>query len=194
MSTEVAPYVEALGQLHRVLCPRQVLGVRAALLAGRTLGLPFPQADKRAIAVVEIDGCFADGVMVVSGCSVGHGTLRVLDYGKIAATIVDTYAQRAVRIWPRPGIRLTACAHAPSASSRWHAQRDGYARMPDAELLSVEYVAVRGALARLAERHDGRAICARCGEEVFNRRQVLVEGEELCRACAATGDGEQDAG
>src|SRR5262245_45403268 len=100
--TAVAPYVDALARLHRVLCPRQVLGVRSALLAGRLLDVPFPQSDKRVIAFSEIDGCYSDGLLVASGCSVGHRTLRVIDLGKVAVTFFDTQTHDALRIWPRP--------------------------------------------------------------------------------------------
>ena len=65
---EPIPGFEALMQsvaaLHRHLCPRQVLGLRMGLLAGDWLGIELPQAGKRLIAIVETDGCFADGVAV----------------------------------------------------------------------------------------------------------------------------------
>ena len=77
----MGPFIEPLGRLHRVVCPRQVLGVRIALLAARALDVPFPQADKRSLILPEIDGCFADGLMVVSNCSIGHRTLRVVSLG-----------------------------------------------------------------------------------------------------------------
>ena len=116
--TAVGPYVDALGQMHRVLCPRQVLGVRIALLGCRTLDVPFPQADKRMLILTEMDGCFVDGLSVVSGCSIGHRTLRLADLGKIAATVVDTQLERAVRVWPRPDVRLAACSYADGESRR----------------------------------------------------------------------------
>ena len=56
----------------------------------------LPQTDKRLYTFVETDGCFADGVMVATGCSLGHRTLRLIDYGKVAATFVDT-RERAKR-------------------------------------------------------------------------------------------------
>ena len=71
-------------ELHRHLCPRQVLGVRMGLAAGQLLGLSLPQADKRLLTIVETDGCFTDGVAVAANCWVGRRTLRVLDYGKVA--------------------------------------------------------------------------------------------------------------
>src|SRR5947207_1709987 len=89
-TTVMARFVEPLRGLHRVLCPRQVLGVRSALLAAQTLEVPFPQRDKRVIAVAETDGCYTDGLLVASGCSTGHRTLKVVDLGKIGATFFDT--------------------------------------------------------------------------------------------------------
>jgi formylmethanofuran dehydrogenase subunit E len=184
--TQVGPYVESLAQLHRVLCPRQVLGVRIALFGCRYLEVPFPQHDKRTLILSEIDGCFADGLSVVSGCSVGHRTLRLVDFGKIAATLVDTQSDRAVRVWPRADVRLAACAYAGDETGRWHAQRVGYARMPDAEMLSVRSVAVPPELEGLRGPCNTRAVCVRCGEEVFQARQVVIAGDAVCRACART--------
>jgi formylmethanofuran dehydrogenase subunit E len=54
----------------------------------------LPQNDKRLFAFVETDGCFYDGVAVASGCWVGHRTLRLMDYRKVAVTIVDTACAR----------------------------------------------------------------------------------------------------
>jgi formylmethanofuran dehydrogenase subunit E len=181
----VAPFIEPLGRLHRVVCPRQVLGVRIALLAARALDIPFPQADKRSLILPEIDGCFADGLMVVSNCSIGHRTLRVVDFGKLAATVIDTHKLQAVRVWPRPGIRVASCAYADGETRRWHAQRLGYARMPDADLLHVQCVPVPSGAAPLLGQWDTRTACARCGEEVFNARQLTIDGVDLCRACAS---------
>ena len=91
--------------LHGHLCPRQILGVRLALLAGERLGLDFPRTDKRALVFVETDGCFADGVSVDSGCWLGRRTMRLIDHGKVAATFVDTRTRRAVRAAPQTDLR-----------------------------------------------------------------------------------------
>ncbi|RMG81603.1 MAG: formylmethanofuran dehydrogenase, partial [Chloroflexi bacterium] len=47
---------------HNHVCPRQVLGVRMGVLAAKLFDLPLPQTNKRLLAIVETDGCFADGV------------------------------------------------------------------------------------------------------------------------------------
>jgi formylmethanofuran dehydrogenase subunit E len=155
------------------------------------LGLDVPRADKRLLVVVESDGCFSDGVAAATGCEVGHRTLRVADYGKIAATFVDCTDGRALRIRPRLDVRERVTEHAPEAESRWHAYRLAYQRMADAELLEVVAVQLTTRVERIVSHPDRRTNCADCGEEISNEREVEVErkvevgGDVLCLACAA---------
>src|SRR5512147_77469 len=86
---------------HSHLCPRQVLGVRTGLAGLAALSLLPPLRDKRLLVIVETDGCFTDGIEVSTGVAVGHRTLRVEDYGKIAATFVNIPTGEALRISPR---------------------------------------------------------------------------------------------
>src|SRR3712207_2562556 len=71
------------------------------LYAAELLNLDLPQTEKRLLTFVETDGCFADGVSVVTGCWLGHRTLRLVEYGKGAGTFVDRQRERAIRVWPR---------------------------------------------------------------------------------------------
>jgi formylmethanofuran dehydrogenase subunit E len=169
--------------LHRHLCPRQVLGVRMGILAGRLLGIELPQQDKRLLAIVETDGCAADGVSVASGCRVGRRTLRIEDYGKVAATFVDTRTGRAVRIVPRAGVRGLAPAYVPEARNRWEAQLLGYQRMPDDLLLTWQEVMLALPVQAIVSRPGLRTACQICGEEIINGREIVHEGSVLCRAC-----------
>ncbi len=170
--------------LHRHLCPRQVLGARIGLMAGRLLKIELPQTHKRLLAIVETDGCFVDGLSVAANCWVGRRTLRVEDYGKVAATLIDTESERAVRIVPRASARSAAAAYAPDARNRWEAQLLGYQRMPDAELLLAVPVQLRTPVAQLVSRPGLKAICDRCGEEILNERELHQGDLTLCRACA----------
>ncbi|KAB8333744.1 formylmethanofuran dehydrogenase [Scytonema tolypothrichoides VB-61278] len=171
-------------ELHKHLCPRQVLGARMGMLAGRLLGLELPQAGKRLFTFVETDGCFADGVGVATGCWLGRRTMRLIDYGKVAATFVDTRDGRAIRVRPSAQARSRACIHAPGAKSRWHAYLNAYQVMPDEELLEAQPITLALDLKALISRNGVRAECERCGEEVINEREVYVQGELLCRPCA----------
>jgi formylmethanofuran dehydrogenase subunit E len=103
---------------QKELCPRQVLGVRMGLLSGKLLGLDLPQLDKRLLTIVETDGCTTDGLAAATGCAVGRRTMRIEDFGKVAATCIDTRTGLSVRIVPRRESRMVAREYAPEAHNR----------------------------------------------------------------------------
>ena len=166
------------------LCPRQVLGVRMGMFAAELFRLDLPQKDKRLFAFIETDGCLVDGIAAATGCWVGSRTMRVMDYGKSAATFVDTETERALRVTPHPQARVRAKDYAPAAPDRWHAQLLGYQVMPAEELLLAQPVTLTLSLSALISRHGLRVVCDRCGEDIINERQVHRNGETLCRTCA----------
>ncbi len=170
--------------LHKHLCPRQVLGVRMGMLAGERLGLSLPQTNKRLLTFVETDGCFTDAVAVATGCWIGRRTLRVLDFGKVAATFVDTRSNTALRMRPHPQARERAGSFAPEARNRWEGYLLGYQRMPVEKLLVSQPVILSQPIEHLLSRPSARAICQACGEEVINERELFHEGTVLCRPCA----------
>lgn len=182
-SARVAECLRDLSSMHQHLCPRQVLGVRIGLLAGEVHGLELPRRDKRLYAIVETDGCLADGITVATGCSIGHRTMRLVDHGKTAATFIDTNTGRAFRVRPRNDARERAAAYAPAARTPWYAQRDAYQAMAANELLDVEEVDLAIDLAALISRPGGRAMCFVCGEEIVNKREIERGGAPFCRSC-----------
>lgn len=180
----MAQLLEQSATRHTTLCPRQVLGVRMGILASQVLGLNIPDASKRLITLVETDGCAADGVSAATGCTVGNRRMRIIDYGKVAATFVDTKCHQAIRIVPRHGIREVAQKLVPDAKSRWHAQLEAYQKMSNTDLLTVKRVRLSISLEKLLSKPGIRVKCEACDEEVLNEREVVLEGAILCRACA----------
>ncbi|HSM58572.1 MAG TPA: FmdE family protein [Candidatus Sulfomarinibacteraceae bacterium] len=178
-------------QRHRHLCPRQVLGLRLGLRGLRALGFAddagrprYENKRKRLLVIAETDGCGLDGIAVATDTAVGRRTLRVLDYGKVAATLVDTQTERAVRVSPSPASRALSRQYAPDARSRWHAYLEAYQVIPDEKLVVVVPVALKQPLAEIISRPGARAVCDCCGEEIINEREVVREGQTLCRICA----------
>jgi formylmethanofuran dehydrogenase subunit E len=174
-------FLTELKRLHPRLCPRQVLGVRIGVEAGALLRVDVPRTDKRLLVFVETDGCFADGLSVATGCWLGRRTLRLVDYGKVAATIVDTRSGRAFRLWPHPAARSRAWDHALGATSRWHAQLVGYQVMPSDQLLCIQEVELEIPVEHVAGR-SGRVTCSVCDEEILNGRELLIADGPRCRA------------
>jgi len=62
---------------------------------------------------VEMDRCATDAVQSVTGCSLGHRTMKFMDYGKMAATFIHLGTGRAVRIIAREDSRQKAKALFP---------------------------------------------------------------------------------
>jgi formylmethanofuran dehydrogenase subunit E len=172
---------------HTHLCPRQVLGARIGLAGAYALGLDIPRNDKRLLIIVETDGCFADGIEAATGCSVGHRTLRVEDYGKIAATFIDVKTEQTLRIAPKLDSRQQALIYAPSESRHYFAQLQAYQIMPDDELLTFQSVRLHMPIQHIVSRAGVRSNCDHCGEEIINEREIIVNGQTLCRACAGEG-------
>lgn len=168
---------------HDHLCPRQVLGVRIGLAGLGALGYDAPPGNKEVLVIVESDGCFADGVSAATGCTVGHRTLRVEDYGKVAATFVRVASGQAVRVAPALDVRQRAAAWAPD-TPRYFAQLQAYQTLPDEQLLTVTEVQLTTPVEQIVSRPGLRVNCAVCGEEIINEREIDDHGQVLCRACA----------
>ena len=184
-NVNIQPFLERSAARHNHLCPRQVLGVRIGLLAARIFDTPPGENPvKRLLAIVESDGCFSDGIETATGCTVGHRRLRLEDYGKIAATFVDTQTHRAVRITPRLDVRERAYDCVPQEKRHYFAQLQAYQILPDDELLSVQEVALIDPVERILSRPGVRVKCSRCGEEIINERELIRDGQTLCISCA----------
>lgn len=179
--------LEQVGSQHKHLCPRQVLGVRMGMHAAQIFPGALPQTSKRILAMVEMDGCFADGVTVATGCSLGHRTMRLADEGKIAVTFIDTRDGRAVRLFALPDLRARAVAGMPGAASRWRAYLEAYKQLPAEDMFGRREVALNFDLSAIIGRPGARTGCVCCGEEILNLREIVRDGRTLCQSCAGAG-------
>ncbi len=176
--------LKASAARHDHLCPRQVLGVRAGLAGLSSLDLPFPVENKSLLVIVETDGCFTDGIEVATGATIGHRTLRVEDYGKIAATFIKVASGESVRVSPRLDVRQHALDFAPGEVNQYNGQLLAYRSMPDFELFDIREVELSVSPQKIISQAGVRAQCDNCGEDIINEREVHRAGFTLCRACA----------
>ena len=182
--------LEECGRLHGHLCAGQLLGVRMALLGCRLIGIEEPRgADRKSLIVwVEIDRCLADAVAAVSGVRLGKRSLKFFDYGKVAATFLNTLTGEAVRIVALDESRQLADARYPEIKDRKERQFCAYREASEEELFKVERVAVEYGEMDAPGRVRGRVACANCGEGINDGRQVEASGgAQLCRPCALGG-------
>jgi formylmethanofuran dehydrogenase subunit E len=184
---DIIPLLEKSMQDHDHLCPRQILGVRIGLAGMKALGFDEPPAKKRLLVLSETDGCFVDGVSAATGCTVGHRTLRIEDYGKVAVTFVDIKIRRALRVAPTLDIREKAYTYAPNEPRHYFAQMQAYQIMPDEEMFNIQEVSLNVPIEQIISRAGVRVNCDVCGEEIMNEREILHEGSTLCHSCSGHG-------
>ena len=170
--------------MHGHVCPGQVLGVRMAMVGCREVEIDEPKESRNLMVWVEIDRCAADAVQSVTGRSLGRRTLKYVDYGKVAATFLNTETRKAVRVVVRDDARAKARGSSPPEAEHKEAQLSAYGSMPEADLFLVQPVAVMVPEEDQPGHPLRRVACHQCGEGINDKREVQVDGRTLCRACA----------
>jgi formylmethanofuran dehydrogenase subunit E len=179
-------YLEDAAIAHGHVCAGQVLGVRMAMFGLKSLGLNDPEGKdrKRIVTFVEIDRCATDAVMVVTGCRLGKRALKFRDWGKMAATFVDTETGQAVRVAARESSKALARSLHPEISDKNQQQMLAYRELSDEQMFQTQWVSVSLPPEEFPGYKGERIVCESCGEGINFRREVRRDGKILCRGCA----------
>jgi len=172
---------------HCHLCPGQVIGVRMAMLGCRLIGLDDPTSHdqiKKLIVYVEMDRCAGDAVAHVTGAKLGRRSLKFLDYGIMAAAFVNLETNKAFRVISTEEARDLACQYVPDISEKYKQQLEAYKRMPDSVLFRVQQVEVVLSEFDLPGPTRRKVSCSRCGQVVRDHREIVQNGDALCKPCA----------
>jgi len=179
-------YLEDAAVAHGHLCAGQVLGVRMAMFGLKTLGLNDPEGKdrKRIVTFVEIDRCATDAVMVVTGCRLGKRALKFRDWGKMAATFVDTETGKALRVAAKESSKALARGLHPEIPDKNKQQMLAYRELSDDQMFQTQWVRVSLPPEEFPGYKGERIVCESCGEGINFRREVRRDGKILCRGCA----------
>ena len=171
------PFEEDLSRaitFHGHLCGGQITGVRMARYALKYFGIEDPDHYRDLIVYVECDRCLTDAIMVVTGCHPGKRRMKCLDFGKQAATFFDMNRNEAIRL-----VNVSEKCPKGEDAKAWFATRS------DEDLFSVQEVVVNYTDLDAPGKPHSHAICAVCGEEVTDGREVQTGcGKAICRSCA----------
>jgi formylmethanofuran dehydrogenase subunit E len=186
------------GMLHGHYCPGSSMGVKAATLAVRELGIKSTGMEE-VVAIVETNSCFSDGVQMVTGCSFGNNALIYRDYGKTAVTLARRTGE-AIRVAGRAnGGPLERYPEAAELFGKVVRERQGTEEdseklrrlwidiafdmldIPDDELFNISRINIEvPAYARIF----GSVKCSVCGENVMEPRARMKEGKPVCLSCS----------
>jgi len=159
---------------HGHLCVGQALGVRLALKGMELAGTTDP---KEIIVLIENDRCIADAIQIVTGTRIGRRSAKLINYGKMAASLLNTKTGAAFRV----SVRQTGfeIGHGEEAIRR-------ILHVPDAELLAWRRIRVPMKPEDYPGRPRRTVTCVRCGERVFDGRDVSGDEGPSCLACAGS--------
>jgi formylmethanofuran dehydrogenase subunit E len=172
---EFETYLKKAGDFHGHVCTGIALGTKMSLAALKHLGFEPGIKNKNLIVYAEIDRCMTDAVQTVTGCTLGHRSLKHIDYGKFAATLVDIKTNRAVR------------AIVKESFNNEESMEDTLkkiAAIPESELVTLQDVTVNITENDLPGFPRQKACCEQCGERIMDGREVVKNGRTLCRGCA----------
>jgi formylmethanofuran dehydrogenase subunit E len=186
------------GMLHGHYCPGSSMGVKAATLAMRELGVKSTGMEE-VVAIVETNSCFSDGVQFVTGCSFGNNALIYRDYGKTAVTLARRTGE-AIRVASKAsGGPLERYPEAAELFGKVVRERRGTEEeseklrrlwidiafdmldIPDEELFNISRINVEvPAYARIF----ASVKCSVCGENIMEPRARMKEGKPVCLSCS----------
>jgi formylmethanofuran dehydrogenase subunit E len=168
-------YLKKAGDYHGHVCGGIALGTKMTLAAMKALGMDPEVKNKNLIVFAEIDRCMTDAVQVITGCSLGHRSLKYIDYGKFAATFVNQDTGRALRATIKENYGTDGPIEEVARK---------IADTPDREMVILQEVQINIPENDLPGTPRQKTVCCVCGERVMDGREVGREGKTLCRACA----------
>jgi formylmethanofuran dehydrogenase subunit E len=197
--------IERAREFHGHVCPFVVLGLRAAEVALRRLGVGkagvAETIHEDIVAIVEVNNCFADGVQIATGCTLGNNSLLYVDTGKNAVTVFRRGTGRGVRVYvdaeklrtkyfPREALELFRRVVAERRGTdedvkrlnrMWEEIGLRMAELPE-EDLTVQEVEIVEEPERAPIFESVR--CSKCGELVMAPKAVYLNGKPHCPTCA----------
>lgn len=185
--------------LHGHKCPAMPMGLRAGMAALEALGVERA-TDGQLTALVEIDSehcatCYADGVMMATGCTFGKGNIRKLGYGKFVLTLIDNKTGRSVRVATRNEVikrnqesefiqfRKKGVPASKIAPGLIEPAMDFILEESTVNLFNIGPVQEVKVISGRA--HDfNTIICSECGEVAVERYARVKNGKVVCMPCA----------
>ncbi|MDD5142796.1 FmdE family protein [Methanoregula sp.] len=165
---------------HGHVCPGIVLGTRLTIAGMRELGMDPLEPQRNLIVYIEIDRCGSDAVQAITGCSLGHRSLKHKDFGKFAAVFVDLETKKAVRV----AVYEKKRAEHDKLDSKDVIRILG--SCPEEEILKIEHVTIDIPENDIPGYPLGKAVCSICGELVMDNRHIIVDGKPVCKNCGTT--------
>ncbi len=170
--------------LHGHLAPGIALGLRMSELALSRLNAK--KGDKYLVGISETARCLADAMQAATGCTLGHGSAFVEDYGKLALTLGDVRTKKGVRV----ALKDKANNHSP-LMNKWMMRLGKLSHEEEEELgmqlldMDEKYFLIQHVEINRDQNFEKSGIltCSICGELIPQVLTVIKNNLVYCNAC-----------
>ncbi len=183
-------------ELRGHLCLGLPLGIKMAQMGLKLLNLSEDDKREYLVVFVENDKCPADAIQITTGCSAGSRKLKMMYFGKSAATFVDGRTGEGYRVLSKKDLTPRAIDLAvkdgiiPAGEQVEELSKlerkilmNAFMKLPPEELLDYQKVKITWDRPLLSSRMEPHKICSKCGEEIMGGLGVEQDGKTLCRSC-----------
>lgn len=179
--------LEEAKAFHGDFCAGIAIGTRMSILGLKAIGIYDPKGkDKKDIIIfAETDRCVTDAILATTGCHPGKRTMKIFDFGKMAATFVNLKTGKAVRVnvKNKDGDRKVTREEIEKSSDP-----NAYVMIPAEDLFNIVEVSVDLKPEDMPGKPLQIVTCSACGERIMDKREIYRNNGILCRPCA---DGKQ---
>ncbi len=172
--------LEKATAFHGDRCPGIIMGTRMTIAGLHELGLSPENPGHDLIVYVEIDRCATDAVQAITGCSLGHRTLKHMNYGKFAVTFINTATGKAVRVAGTPKDKVN------KGETDFKKIGEMLLNCPEEDIFTITPVKVEIPKDEMPGTPNHRAVCSVCHEEIMDGKEVIVDGKAVCKNCNGT--------
>lgn len=187
-------------KFHGHKCPAMPNGLRAGAAAMNALGVERT-GNSDLYAFLDLGEnhcatCFADGIQVITGCTLGKGNITKTNKGKWAVTLVDKKTNRAVRVTPKAEAMMSS--KKTEFFTRYREKGVPPTEVPDEvvePLVQMVMNAPDGQILSVSEvfeypwkepRHSFNSfVCEECGEMTVMEYGRIKGDKKVCMDCAA---------
>ncbi len=163
-------------QFHGHICVGIVIGTRLTMAGMRELGMDPMTHSRNLMVITEIDRCYTDAIQAITGCSLGRRSLKYKEYGKTAATFIDTRTGKAVRVTIKKPFTVD--------HSKMKELNEFYSRAKEEDILRIERVSIKDMGKMGSPVSNVPEICSVCSEGVRDNHHLIVDGKVMCKNCA----------
>jgi formylmethanofuran dehydrogenase subunit E len=189
-------FLQKAAELRGHLCLGLPLGLKMAQMGLKLLNMTEAEKKEYLVVFVENDKCPADAIQIATGCSAGSRKLKMMYYGKSAATFVDGRTGKGYRVVTKKDLTARAMelgvkdniikiGQKVEEFSKLERQilMNAFMKMTLEELLDSQAVKVTWDSPLISSRIEPTKYCSKCGEEIMGGMGVVQGDKTLCRSC-----------